>query len=58
MPYVLRCRVEDCKHHSRTGNHCTLDYITIDNDIMTSAGFLPVCEDYDEREDEECETSG
>ena len=50
----LTCNCTDCIHNTGEDNvedyhHCKLDYLTISNDTMTSAGFLPLCEDYEER---------
>lgn len=38
-----------CKHNK--DGQCDKDYITISDDEMTAAGFYPICQDYEERED-------
>lgn len=43
----LKCLCTDCTHNDGDGG-CTEDSITISNDNMTSGGFLPTCEDYEE----------
>lgn len=44
---TVKCTCEDCIHCENS--ECTLDEITIDDNTMTDAGFLPLCADYKER---------
>lgn len=37
-----------CKHNK--DGWCDKDWITISDEEMTSAGFYPICQDYEERE--------
>lgn len=53
MMYVS-CYCTDCIHNDGDGG-CNEDYITINNDTMTAAGFYPMCEDYQERQEAESE---
>lgn len=50
MPYVS-CAVEHCKYNK--DGECDSNYILISDKNMTSAGFIPMCEDYEEKEDGE-----
>lgn len=36
-----------CKHNK--DGWCDKDWITISDEEMTSAGFYPICQDYEER---------
>lgn len=45
------CYVESCKNHNSFSNTCRLKDVTISDDIMTAAGFIPKCDDYDEKEE-------
>lgn len=49
MMYV-NCYCTDCIHNDGDGD-CDQDYITINNDTMTAAGFYPMCEDYEEKKE-------
>ena len=46
------CTCKDCIHNDQDGD-CNSDWVTISNDTLTGGGFLPICEDYQEREDGE-----
>ena len=45
----VRCYCSDCKHNNQDGG-CEEQYITINDDEMTSGGFYPQCKDYKEKE--------
>lgn len=47
----FECNCVDCIHNDKDGD-CNLDYVTISNDTLTMAGFIPTCEDYEEGETE------
>ena len=48
---TLRCYCLECINNSY--GECEKEYVTISNDICTAAGFLPICQDYKERENKE-----
>ena len=54
---IVKCQCESCVHWSKDGGDfideggCTLDTITVSENTATAAGFLPLCEDYEERGD-------
>lgn len=41
----------DCSCKYNKDGWCDKDYITISDAEMTAAGFYPICQDYEERED-------
>lgn len=41
------CYCESCKHHD-DDDTCLLDTIVISDRDLTAAGFLPVCQEYEE----------
>ena len=45
------CTCTDCKNNDGDGG-CNSDWVTISNETMTSAGFYPMCEDYEEKIDD------
>lgn len=45
----FRCTVEDCKYHTED-DECESDWVTISDEDMTSAGFYPMCQEYEEKE--------
>ena len=54
MTWIVSCDVEDCKNNQ--DGKCTLEEISISDSVLTSAGFLPMCEDYEVKEvDYECD---
>ena len=42
----------DCRHRVEFSCTCELGEVSI-NDTLTAAGFIPVCEDYEEKQDED-----
>lgn len=50
------CECTDCKYNDWDGD-CKSEWVTISNDTMTPAGFLPVCLEYEESEvsDADCD---
>lgn len=54
---IVKCQCESCVHWSKNGGDfvneggCTLDTITISDDNVTAAGFIPMCEEYREKND-------
>lgn len=40
------CHCEECKNNK--DGYCELDEVVISNNELTAAGFLPMCEDYEE----------
>lgn len=46
----VECFCTDCKHYSE--GYCDEEVVTITNKEMTAAGFLPLCVDYEESEDD------
>ena len=44
---MIYCYCEECKNHD-VDDTCKLRSITISNREMTAAGFLPLCEEYEE----------
>lgn len=47
------CYVESCKNHNNDEGYCMLETISISEDKLTAAGYLPMCDDYKERDDDE-----
>lgn len=53
----VRCDIEYCRYWSKNGGDytdeggCILDEIRISDDTYTAAGFVPMCGNYEERED-------
>ena len=47
------CFVEGCDNHNSFSNTCRLEDITITDDTLTAAGFLPQCGDFTEKEQDE-----
>ena len=53
----IKCNCESCIHWSKDGGDfvneggCTLDTITISDNNVTAAGFIPMCEEYREKND-------
>lgn len=47
MPTVI-CKCEGCKHNEN--GYCGENIITISDDELTAAGFLPQCKEYEEEE--------
>lgn len=45
----FNCECTDCKYNDGDGD-CTSEWVTISNDTMTAAGFYPICQEYEERE--------
>ena len=43
---MIWCYCESCKHNDGDGA-CELDSVTL-SDMLTAAGFLPVCQEYEE----------
>ena len=48
---MIYCYCEDCKNHD-DDDTCKLDTVTVSDRDMTAAGFLPICENYEEENDE------
>ena len=53
----VKCNIDYCKHWKEnagpyigTGG-CTLEEITISDEELTAAGYIPKCEDFEEREE-------
>lgn len=46
---MIWCYCESCKNHD-DDNTCKLDSITISDRDLTAAGFLPLCQEYEEAE--------
>lgn len=44
---MIWCYCESCKYHD-DDDTCKLSSITISDREMTAAGFLPLCEEYEE----------
>lgn len=44
----VSCYCEECKYRDEDGD-CSKDWITISDEDMTAAGFLPICKDYEEK---------
>ena len=40
------CHCEECNYNH--DGHCKQDAIVISESVLTAAGFLPMCEDYEE----------
>ena len=49
---MIYCYCEGCKNHD-DDDTCKLSTITISDRDMTAAGFLPLCQEYEEQEGEE-----
>lgn len=56
----VNCNIRSCRHWSEKEEHknyicdeggCSLDEITISDEEMTAAGFIPQCAVYEERDD-------
>lgn len=46
---MFNCYVTDCKWN-KNGEDCTCPYgPNISDKMLTAAGFMPMCEDYEER---------
>lgn len=43
----VKCDCKDCKHN--IDGWCEEELITITDEEMTAAGFLPLCTDYEEQ---------
>ena len=41
---MIFCNCDSCENYD--DGACALDNITISDEEMTSAGFLPICQDY------------
>lgn len=48
---MIWCYCEECKNHDGEDDSCKLNSITVSNREMTAAGFLPLCQEYEERDD-------
>lgn len=44
---IIRCECTSCEYNDNDGG-CSKEYITISDEDMTAAGFLPLCKDYKE----------
>ena len=44
---MIYCYCEGCKHHD-DDDTCKLDTITVSDREMTAAGFMPLCQEYEE----------
>lgn len=49
---MIWCYCESCKNHD-DDDTCKLDSITVSDRDITAAGFLPLCQEYEEEEYEE-----
>lgn len=49
---MIYCYCEGCKHHDEDDT-CKLDTITVSDREMTAAGFMPLCQEYEEEENGE-----
>lgn len=47
---MIWCYCESCKNHDEYNNTCKLEDITISDRDITAAGFLPLCQEYEEAE--------
>jgi len=53
----VKCNIDYCRHYDKKGGNyeneggCTLEEISISDDTYTAAGFVPMCDDYEEREE-------
>ena len=45
---MIYCYCESCKNHDDDNNTCKLDAVTISDEELTAAGFLPICQEYEE----------
>lgn len=51
----VKCNIDYCKHWSREYGDfegeggCTLDIITITDEKLTPCGYVPQCEDFEEK---------
>ena len=45
------CECDGCVHWD--DGECSYDGVTISDRNITAAGFLPVCQDYEERDEED-----
>jgi len=45
----VSCYVKSCKYRDENG-WCGKDWITVSDEEMTAAGFYPICQDYEEKE--------
>lgn len=43
------CYVRSCRYNDQDGG-CEKEFPVISEDILTAAGFLPMCRDYEEQE--------
>lgn len=50
---MIWCYCESCKNHDDEDDTCKLDSITVSDRDLTAAGFLPLCQEYEEEEYEE-----
>lgn len=48
---MIYCYCEGCKYHDDEDYTCKLSTITISDMDMKAAGFLPMCQEYEESED-------
>lgn len=49
MPNI-ECDCTECKWNERW--HCIRTSVKVSNNDMTAAGFVPLCKDYEEEDDE------
>lgn len=49
--HELKCYCLDCRHNDN--GECDSERVTISNDEMTPAGFYPICQEYEERRQEQ-----
>lgn len=47
---MIWCYCDSCKNHNDDDNTCELRDVTISDREMTAAGFLPLCQEYEEEE--------
>ena len=52
MPRVT-CYCYDCRYYDENGDWCGKDFIAVMNERKTVPEKLPVCQDYEEREEDD-----